>query len=271
MVRSDLTARFALFLLLMLMLGVVPVLGASAVVGAVAGSTNATVGGQALVANTTLFSGDSLPVSDGTAVVAMGMGSRMVFGRDTVASFERGPDEVTVLLGRGSVSIYHPKEGVGLRVKVGEISVSAGKEYKTLGEVAMVNGIIVVTAKEGSLRVEGTGRALEVKEGKTVTIAQNAGRAPSGQVGAAGGAAHVGSSLTLPITTLAAAGTGAVFTVTSLSKMNSANDTLNKTGTDAGTAILDAAAAQAAAAGLAAATAAACQAVSPSDPACTPH
>lgn len=113
MLRKSLSVRLSVLLVLALVLGVAPMWGASAVIGSVAGSTNATIGGQALVPNTTLFSGDSLRVNDGAAVVAMGMGSRVVFGRDTVASFERGPDEVTVVLGQGSVSMYHPEAGWG--------------------------------------------------------------------------------------------------------------------------------------------------------------
>ena len=61
----------------------------------VVGTMNATVGGQTLLPNTTLFSGDSLQVKDGVAVVALGNASRMVFGRDTVALFLRDSDEVT--------------------------------------------------------------------------------------------------------------------------------------------------------------------------------
>ncbi|HEV2380174.1 MAG TPA: hypothetical protein VG206_10315, partial [Terriglobia bacterium] len=45
-----------------------PLYAGSAVVGSVAGSLNATVGGQALVPSTVIFSGDSLQVKDGAAV-----------------------------------------------------------------------------------------------------------------------------------------------------------------------------------------------------------
>src|SRR5439155_9393013 len=92
-------------------LGVLPVLAGSAVVGSVAGSLNATLGGKALEPNTTLFSGDSLAVKDGAAVVALGSGSRMVFGRETEATFLREADRVTVTLKAGNVSMYHPEAG----------------------------------------------------------------------------------------------------------------------------------------------------------------
>ncbi|HEV2382932.1 MAG TPA: hypothetical protein VG206_24465, partial [Terriglobia bacterium] len=49
-------------------LAAAPLYAGSAVVGSVAGSLNATVGGQALVPSTVIFSGDSLQVKDGAAV-----------------------------------------------------------------------------------------------------------------------------------------------------------------------------------------------------------
>src|SRR5208337_3979473 len=148
----------------------VPVLAGSAVIGSVAGSMNATVGGQTLLPNTTLFSGDSLQVKDGLAVVALGSASRIVLGRDTVASFLRDSNEVPVLLGQGNVSVFHDADGMPIRMKIGDVSVVPVSGFKTLGEVAMLNGSVVVTAKEGMLRVEGNGPAINVAKGKTITV-----------------------------------------------------------------------------------------------------
>ncbi|HUI42789.1 MAG TPA: hypothetical protein VL523_12555, partial [Terriglobia bacterium] len=88
-------------ILLLGLLTVAPVYAGSAVVGSVAGSLNATVGGQALVPNTVIFSGDSLQVRDGAAVVALENGNRMAFGRETEASFLREANAVEVVLGQG--------------------------------------------------------------------------------------------------------------------------------------------------------------------------
>lgn len=283
--KSARRAEFGFLLVLTLMLTAVPMFGAAAVVGSVAGSTNATVGDRTLAPNTTVFSGDSLQVKDGSAVVALEKGSLMVLGRETLASFDRAADQVTISLTRGSVSMYHPAEGVALRVKVGPVSVLSGSGFKTQGDVAMVNGIIVVSAKEGALRVEAPGQSLEVKKGKTVTLKQIAGRAPSGQVGAAGGAAAIGSHLAVPIAVAATAVTGGIFTVVAVNKTSNANDAANTAATTAASAAndaasaqaaansaaTDAAASQAAAAAAAAAASAACKAVSQSDPGCTPH
>jgi hypothetical protein len=159
-------------------IGVIPMMAGSAAIGSVAGSRNATLSGQAVAPNTTVFSGDSLQVRDGVAVVAMDKGSRMVFGQETEASFLRTANKVTVLLGRGNVSLYHPGASLGLQVKAGGVTVAPASGYKTLGEVAMLNGAVQVTAKEGTLEVEGQGRTQQVAQGKTVTVPVNTARAP---------------------------------------------------------------------------------------------
>ena len=159
----------------------------SAVVGSVAGSVNATVGGQEVVPNGTIFSGDSLQVRDGAAVIALGRGSRLVFGRESTASFSRETDSVTAVLGQGNVSLFSPDGGAGVRVKVGEVTIVPAKGFKTMGEVALTNGTVLVTTKEGLLRVEGDGQAVEVAKGKTIAVVPKAARAPQGGGGAHGG------------------------------------------------------------------------------------
>jgi len=273
--------RFSLLMLLAVMVSAVPMFAASAVIGSVAGSTNASIGGQALVPHTTLFSGDSLRVDDGAAVVAMGMGSRAVFGRDTVASFERGADDVSVLLGQGNVSIYRPEDGVALRVKVGDVTVSTAKGFKTLGEVAMVNGAVVVTAKEGMLKVEGSGKSTELTKGKSIAIMQQKAEGkPAPQAGTA--ASHLSQSQWISIVTLAGVGVNTGFSIADYQKAKDAQTTAAEANTNAVQADTDAKAATAAAtqadadakAALAAAqqaaaiATAACQLVSPTDPAC---
>ena len=178
---------FQIFVLLV-GLGVLPVLAASAVVGSVAGSLNTTMGGRALEPNTTLFSGDSLQVKDGAAVIALEAGSRMVFGRQTTAKFLREADAVTVTLNEGNVSIYHPQAGTAVRVKVGELVIEPGKGYTTEGDVAMLGGSVVVTAKDGTLKVASGKRAMEVKKGQTMTIPQTARAPQAGGGGTTGGA-----------------------------------------------------------------------------------
>lgn len=207
---------------LLLLLGAVTAgsaLAGSAVIGAVAGSTNATLGGQALLPNTTIFSGDSLQVSDGVAVVAIGNSSRMVFGRETHASFLRDTTGVTVELGQGNVSLYHPDDGVALRVKVRDLSIVPAKGFKTLGEVAMIGGAIVITAKEGVLRLERNGSVKELAKGKTITLATKAAKAAAPAGGGGMSAATIWG-----IAGTAAAGVGAVEGAVAISRANDAKD-----------------------------------------------
>jgi len=223
---SGKTSKLFFTLCIALALGVVPTFAASAVVGSVAGGTNATIGGQALLPNTTLFSGDSLQVRDGAAVVAIGKGSRMVFGRETSATFERGTDDVTVTLGQGNVSMYHPVNGMAMRVKIGDVSVLAEKGYKTLGEVAMVNGTVVVTAKDGMLRVQGPDRTTELTKGKTIEIKPKAAGTPApGQAAGAGTAAsHMSTSEVLSIGAIGAGGAATGAGIASTIKSGDAKD-----------------------------------------------
>ena len=140
-------------------------------------------GGQVLVPNATIFSGDSLQVKDGVAVIALGRGSRMVFGRQSTVSFSREADSVTAVLGQGTVSLFSPDGGVGVRVKVGDVTIAPAKGFKTMGEIAMANGSVTVTTKEGMLRVDGDGQAVDVAKGKTIAVMPKVARSPRGGSG----------------------------------------------------------------------------------------
>ena len=232
----------------------------SAVIGSVAGSRNATLGGELLLPSAVVFSGDSLKVGDGATVIALSQGSRLVFGRETQASFSREGNEVTVRLGQGSVSLYHPEGGAELKVKANELSIEPARGFKTLGEVAMLDGAIVVTSKEGSLRVEGNGAPVEVAKGRTILIEPKAARAPAPQgAPAGGGPAGPGSATIISAAALGVGAMGAVVGFVSLSRSNDARDsakTANTTATAAAEAAKAAADAAAAATNLASAAAA---------------
>lgn len=219
MARKDLRWRMPMLLLLSGILSSVPAFAGSAVIGSVSGSTNATLSGTTLVPNTTIFSGDSLQVRDGVAVVAVGRSSWMVFGRETEASFLRDTREVTVLLSHGNVSLSHPDDNVALRVKVGEITVAPASGFKTVGDVAMLNGAVVVTAKEGSLRVEGEGREVEVAKGKTLTVLPKVRRSP-----ATGGVAHAAASSWWSVGSFASGVLASVLAGVAISRANDARD-----------------------------------------------
>jgi hypothetical protein len=234
-----------IFVLLLGLVAAPPAFAGSAVIGSVAGSMNATVGGQALLPNAVLFSGDSVQVKDGVVVVAIGKSSRMVFGRDTRTSFLKTEKEVTVLLGEGNVSIYHADDGEALRVKAGEVSVIATAGFKTLGEVAVLNGAVVVTAKEGSLVVENNRQTITVAKGKTVAISPKTARAPQGT---ATGGPHMSSGTTLRFGALAASSVSAVLSAVAVKRAGDARSSAEAANSAASSAVTAASNAAAAAA-----------------------
>ncbi len=163
--------RITLFLLLVGVVGAAPIFAGSAAIGTVAGSLNATVSGQALLANGTVFSGDLLQVNEGAAVIALANGSRMTLGSETQAQFFKETDGVTLDLAKGNVSMFHPANGSPVAVTAASWSITPAKGYKTAGRVAMVNkDEVMVTATQGSLHVAGNGRAMDVAQGKTITL-----------------------------------------------------------------------------------------------------
>jgi len=243
-----------------LAIGLMPALAGSAAVGSIAGSRNATLSGAAMVPNTTVFSGDNLQVRDGVAVVALNEGNRMVFGRETEASFLREAKSVTVMLSRGNVSMYHPNTGFGVAVKAAGVTVSPAAGYKTLGEVAMLDGSLVVTAKQGMLQVERQGRTEQVAEGKTVTLPVKSASAPMPSPAAPpAGNAHITTATTLGVLAVGAGSAAAVLAGLGLSRSNDAKTAATAATTAANNATTAANAATAAAnAAGAAANAAGC-------------
>lgn len=183
------------------------VLGGEAAIGFVAGSADATLSGEAVRAKAALFNGDSLEASAPTAVSLKG-GSQMVLARNTAASFRETANEVTVTLDRGNLSLYKPQAGKGLRVQAGDISIEPAKGFKTQGEVAMVNGQLTVTAKEGSMHVRGDGVSMEAQKGKTIRLSSKAARSSGASAASAAGAAH-GGGHAATVAGLAAGGAGA--------------------------------------------------------------
>jgi len=91
-----------------------------------------------------------------------------------VASFLRDSNAVTVLLGQGHVSLFHGENTMPVRVKVGDIFVLPLSGPATLGEVSVSNGVVTVTARDGMLRVERNGQAIEVAKGETITMPERA-------------------------------------------------------------------------------------------------
>ena len=219
-------------------------------IGSLVGSKNATLEGQAPLPNTTVWSGDRLLVNDGFAMVALDQGNRMILGRGTEASFSREADGVTVSLTRGNMSLYHPQLSRALRVTVGDLTVAPAQGYKTLGEVAMADGWVVVTAKQGTLQVEHQGRTEQVAEGKTVTLPVKTARAPVPNPSAPPSSnAHSTTATKLGVLGLGAGGAAAVLAGIGISRANDAKSAANAATTAANNATSAANAATAAANG----------------------
>lgn len=168
----------SLFILVAMVLAVTVALAGVLPVGALMESRNATVDGQNPLPHTTLLSGEHLQVKDGLALVTLDQGNRMVLGRETEASFLKDAKAVTISLSHGSLALYHPQASNTFRIRAGAVTVSPAKGYKTLGELAMDDGALMVMAKDGILQVEKSGHSQEVTPGKTITIATPAGSAP---------------------------------------------------------------------------------------------
>ena len=145
--------------------------GGPDIVGSLVGSRNATLDGDHPLPNTVLLCGDKLQVNDGLAMVTLQRGNRVALGGQSEASFLYGVAGVTVLMNRGSLSLYHSQGGSGFKVKVGDVTIVPAGGPRTLGEVELAGGTLVVTAKDGSLDVEKEGATRKVAKGYTLTIA----------------------------------------------------------------------------------------------------
>ena len=239
-------ARTLMLVLLLAAVCALPMFAGSAVIGSVAGSINATISGQAILPNTTVLSGDSVQVRDGMAVVSLGKGSRMIFGRETLASFLRGSEEVTVLMSRGNVAVYHPADGSAVLIKAGNAAISPAQGFATQGEIAMVGDTVVVSAREGTLKVLSNGRTTEVTKGRTISVNARASRSSDPQAGIGAGLSG-GVSTGLQVGSLAASGTAAVVGGIAISRAGDAKTLATSASSNAAAAAAAAASAQAAA------------------------
>lgn len=226
---------FSSVLVLVAMVGLnVAAAGSSVPIGSLVGSKNATLDGQVALPHTTVLSGDTLEVANGVAMVSLEQGGRMILEHRTAASFSRGAEGVTVSLTRGNISLYHPEAGTRFRVKIGDVSVAPAQGYKTVGEIAVADGLVIATVKQGMLQVERRGRTVQVANGKVVTLPVKIARAPdpSSPVPPSG-KAHITTATTLDILGLGAGAASAVLAGMAISRANDAKNAANSAGTAA--------------------------------------
>jgi hypothetical protein len=163
----------------LLVFSAVSATASSIVVGSAIDSLNAKVSQQDLRPGSTILNGDSLRVGEGTALVGLDDGSRMTFGKNTTASFQKESSGVTAVLDHGIVNFYHPGDAnLPVRLQTADVLVVPGSGFDTLADIAMTADTLIVMTREGSLRVEGGGRSVEVPKGKMITLHSQPARAP---------------------------------------------------------------------------------------------
>ena len=194
------------------------------VVGQVTLTQATTLDGQPVKAQTTVFSGDTLAVGEGVAVLVVGSGSQVRLGSDTVANFIKEGDVIIVQLEKGIVSISSAKDGL-VKVTATGMEISPVGRFKTIGHIAMLGvtpGSLSVTAREGSLKITQPGSSpVTVTSGSTIIVrTQTAAGAPAPQGGSGGSGTLVGVAAGASIGTL-------IVSAVAASKAGDANSSAN--------------------------------------------
>ncbi len=244
-------------------------LASNGVLGFVAGSIDATVGGRKLQPSTALFSGDRVEVKEGAAFLRVGTGTRIELGSQTCVLFSREGQHVRVELNEGRVSMLQPGDRPPVELRIGTIRVVGAPGFQTLGEVALAEGLLRVQTWAGLLRVENRNSTIEVPKGRNIILNLRPQQNPS--TGTAAG--HPPSHDPLRWATVSAGAVSAVTSGVALSRAGDAKAAAEAVQNTASQAVSASQAAQNAAAG-AASTATAlgqaivsftCSVVSPSD------
>ena len=149
---------------------------AASVIGVVTQSSQASIGGSPALRGQTVFSGDSMRVGDGGAVIILGGTARVIVRRDTEVSFQREQDGGTVaLLARGDLSFSNYGDNPEIRVRTGNITIRPASHLRTQGIVTRRDGALEIAATFGSVRVEGVGQPMDLSEGKAVQFVPEGG------------------------------------------------------------------------------------------------
>ena len=171
--------RVMVVLLLSCAISGLPSTAGSIIVGSAIEGVNATLSRRELRAGATVLNGDRLQVQEGTALVGLEDGSRITLGKQTLVWFQKESRGVTTVVEQGTVDFLHPaRKDSGMRLQMADVEVVPGKGFETLGEIAMSGDTLVVMTREGSLRVEGGGKSVEVGQGKMITLHSYPARAP---------------------------------------------------------------------------------------------
>jgi hypothetical protein len=223
------------------MLVSLPAFAGSAIIGSVAANVNATIGGDRILPNTTISSGDSLNVGEGVAIVSTDHGGLLTFGRQTTVSFLQEAGGVAVLMNAGSVTLRHPAASGALLIKTKDVTISPASDFQTDGEIASLGEAVLVTTHEGLLRVKAGGKEVEVGKGKTVTISIKKAQPARSPQGGGGGGSEIGKYG--PLIEIFLGGTTSVLGGVAISRSDGAKDNANSAASNANAAASNAAAA----------------------------
>jgi len=165
--RSRKQVRNCIALVVALLLVYLPVLGANTPLGKIVPrSGSSALNGNALVLETTLFSGDNVSTqADGLAVILLPQGDQIHLGPASAVSVTEAGDGLVVSLERGMTLT---RSGHGRTVSVNAAGVLVQPAGLASYEVAIDGGAIFVSSREGSVEVQGTNESFVVPAGKTM-------------------------------------------------------------------------------------------------------
>jgi hypothetical protein len=202
--RSQSQLKSSIAVVVAILLLHLPVLGANAPVGKVVPTSGASqLNGNALVLETTLFSGDNVATQvDGLAVILLPQGDQVHLGPASSARLTETGDSLVVSLERGMTLT---RSGHGRNVSVNAVGVLVRPAGLASYEVAIDGGAILVASREGSVEVQGTNESFVVPAGKAMKFELAANTAP-GPIGA--GAHNISPGVAAVVAIAVSAGVG---------------------------------------------------------------
>jgi FecR protein len=181
-VRSMLTRK----LLVLVMVSSLTMCGwaAPSGVGTVQGSNAASVRGTALVAGTTLFSGDTVEVAaHGDARIALSNGSQLVLSANTRAQLTKNSSAALQVNVERGLAKFRSSEKTPVQAVLGDATIrtqnAAGVGYvnvvnSTSALIGADKGAVIVTSADGTLTTVPEGMALTVRMQQTTAAPPNA-------------------------------------------------------------------------------------------------
>ena len=143
------------------------------VVGTVAATQSAQVRGNALVAGSTVFSGDVIQVgADGSASIAGSNGVQIRIGPKSLVRLSLEKEKTLLEIGQGSAS-FRVEESIPFEARLADATIRGAGKGPAVG-VVILRGLktAVVAAEKGELAVSTAhdGKMISLKEGEGVEV-----------------------------------------------------------------------------------------------------